>query len=50
MAEMNDTYDFRNAVLYVLMDNVVTGLTVGCNAVNKILIFCGNIQQCVMVS
>ena len=55
MAVMNDfteeTY-FRKAVFYVLIDDVITGLSVRFNAENslqKIFIFCGNIPQCVKV-
>ena len=59
MAEMNDTDDypeeayFRKTVFYVLIDNVVTGLTVRFNAVRMLaehFDFCGDISQCVKVS
>ena len=59
MAEMVDRFDspeeayFRKAVSYVLIDNVVTGLTVRFNVVNKLaekVDYFGNNPQCVNVS
>ena len=55
MAEVNDTNDtphFAKAVLYVLIDNVVTGFTSRNNAVGKLAdnVFVRYIPQCVNVS